>query len=140
METAQINKTGSDERYCEHCGKVLYGRTDQRFCNDTCRNTFNRNKSLQEKQAAHENLPEIFRIIKRNYEILKGLGPLGPDEGILVEKGGVKDYGIDPRFFTSIYIDGDQIWRFCFERGWWEPETEKGGWEVRDRPGQAEIN
>lgn len=139
MNNRQDLKPGSGERHCQHCGKVLYGRTDQRFCNDTCRNTFNRNKALQEKQAANENIPEIFRIIKRNYELLKAMGPLGPGEGLLSEKGSLKDMGIDTRFFTSIYIEGDQIWRFCFERGWREFEEENSGWEIQDCREQAET-
>jgi len=35
-------QTENPDKTCENCGKSLYGRTDKRFCNDNCRNTYNR--------------------------------------------------------------------------------------------------
>lgn len=52
---------------CENCGKELFGRTDKRFCNDGCRNQFNREKAVREQQKAQDNLPEILKIIQKNY-------------------------------------------------------------------------
>ena len=50
---------------CENCGKPLFGRTDKRFCNDGCRNVFNRKKTAVLRGGDHENIPQIFRIIKK---------------------------------------------------------------------------
>src|ERR1700749_2176709 len=110
-----IKPANSDEKYCENCGKVLFGRTDKRFCNDTCRNTFNREKNLREQIKEHENLPEIFRIIKHNYRILKSFGELkAPNEGFWIDEATIWDQGFDERFFTSVYLEGDKLFKFCF--------------------------
>lgn len=106
------------ENTCEHCRKPLFGRTDKRFCNDTCRNTFNRAKAEREKIQAHENLPEIFRIIKKNYEILKKKVPnaLHADESVFTSTGKFLDTGFNPRFFTSIHTTSNgETWYCCFE-------------------------
>jgi predicted nucleic acid-binding Zn ribbon protein len=57
-------QTQNPENTCENCGKPLFGRTDKRFCNDNCRNTYNRQKTLLEQKKAHDNLPEISRPLK----------------------------------------------------------------------------
>jgi len=132
-----IKSANAEEKHCENCGKVLFGRTDKRFCNDTCRNTFNREKHLREKVKENENLPEILRIIKRNYQILQSMrhGPL--EEGLQVYmpvKELIKE-GFNFKYFTSIYEDEDGLWRFCFERGWREVDEY---FFIQDRPEQAE--
>jgi predicted nucleic acid-binding Zn ribbon protein len=126
-----------EEKPCKNCGKALFGRTDKRFCNDTCRNAFNRNKSLREHQAVHENLPEIFKIIKRNYELLKALGPPASDTQVWIRNGYPEDEGINPKFFTSVYQEGDILWRFCFDYGW--RIYEGGGWNIYRQSAQADI-
>lgn len=111
------------DKTCENCGKALFGRTDKRFCNDTCRNTYNRNKALLEQKKAHDNLPEIFKIIKRNYEILQSLGTEKLEYGSYssVSINYLKKQGFNFRFCTSIH-EGEraQVWKFCFEYGWLE--------------------
>ncbi|GAA3976628.1 putative nucleic acid-binding Zn ribbon protein [Mucilaginibacter dorajii] len=113
--------TGTEkENSCAHCHKPLFGRTDKRFCNDTCRNTFNRQKTENQKLQASANLPEIFRIIKRNYEILKENCPqvLDHDENMLVNAKEFLKTGFSPKFFTSVHITSyGEIWYCCFELG-----------------------
>ena len=116
-------KPAETEKHCEECGKALFGRTDKRFCTDTCRNTFNREKAAREAVKAHENLPEVFRIIKKNYEILQSLHleTLKREEHCHVETKLLLAKGMNFKFFTSQYIDRDGT-RFncCFELGWQE--------------------
>jgi hypothetical protein len=106
--------------HCENCGKELFGRTDKRFCNDGCRNQFNREKAFRDAQKAHDNLPEIFKIIKRNYGILQTHHPekLHPDERISFDIADLKADGFNFKFFTSTdEIDGE-AYKFCFDIGW----------------------
>lgn len=108
---------------CENCGKPLFGRTDKRFCNDNCRNTYNRQKTLKQLKEAHENLPEIFRIIKRNYEILQDIGAtnIKSKKYYRVSREQLMKDGFNFRFCTSACSDRDNaIWKFCFEYGWQE--------------------
>ncbi|MCR8556923.1 DUF2116 family Zn-ribbon domain-containing protein [Mucilaginibacter sp. BJC16-A38] len=127
-------------KHCENCGKELFGRTDKRFCNDGCRNQFNREKAAREKQKAHDNLPEIFKIIKRNYEILQGysLKGLHEDEAIFTDTWRLKEQGFNFKFFTSQVIerDGERI-NCCFEFGWYEEVSSTCSMVYRPR--QAKI-
>ena len=107
-------------RYCRECEKILHGRSDQKFCNDTCRNTFNKKKVKQEKLPPHPLQKAILKIIERNYDILKRAypHPIVPAryEYIAVAR---MDKKFDPDFFTSIYQTPDgERWYVCFDRGW----------------------
>lgn len=108
------------EPTCENCGKALFGRTDKRFCHDSCRNEFNRKKRAAEQIAEYENLPEILKIIKRNHEILKTykLEQSDPGDTITVSRSELLNKGYHFKFFTSLgmYMKG-KIWKFCFDYG-----------------------
>lgn len=106
---------------CENCGKELYGRIDKRFCNDNCRNEFNRRKKQLEAQNQHDNLPEILKIIKNNYAILKSYGPLEDTRSFIeVERNELVSKGFNFKFFTSTTTYHQDEYKFCFERGWTE--------------------
>jgi len=127
------------EKTCQHCNKILHGRSDQRFCNDTCRNTFNRLKRQQEKISDHQNTPEIFRIIKHNYELLKALKPPHePDSYIWIKdtEYTLKE-GFNSKFFTSIYKEpSGSIWYCIFEYGFCMGEKDM---QICWLPDQAET-
>src|SRR5690606_68991 len=57
-------------RSCEDCSKVLRGRSDKRFCNNGCRNNFNRKRRQVLIHQVPQNYREIFKVIKSNYLIL----------------------------------------------------------------------
>lgn len=124
---------------CQYCEKILHGRSDQKFCNDTCRNTFNREKRAAEKVEENANTPEIFRIIKRNYQILKRKFPraLEPNEYYNPETEIFLSLGIDTRFCTSTFIDHEGkhwacVFEMCFCLG-------KAYCFVKDFPEQAQV-
>jgi len=135
MGTTQ-EKAATNEPRCENCGKPLFGRTDKRFCNDGCRNAFNRKKIADLRAGDHENIPEIFRIIKKNYEILKSHGSLGQDKQFYFDAKILADEGFNFNFCTSVYEEKDTVWKFCFERGWCISGTTCF---IMDRPEQAEV-
>lgn len=55
---------------CAQCGHDLKRRTDKRFCNDTCRNTYNRIQRQQRHIPFPEQAKDIIQAIKRNYQII----------------------------------------------------------------------
>jgi len=127
------------ENTCRQCGRPLHGRSDKTFCNDGCRNTFNRRKREHQRSLDHSNMPEIFRTIKSNYDILKSLTsgePLEKDLRISLETKALSAKGFNPKFFTSSYQDSEGTWHFCFERGWL---IQQDYCQVMDRPEQARI-
>jgi hypothetical protein len=42
-----------EKRYCLHCGHQLRGRADKKFCNDSCRSTYN-----------HKDDPSAFPVVR----------------------------------------------------------------------------
>jgi len=110
-----------ETRYCRECGKILHGRSDQVYCNDTCRNTFNKHKEKQTKTPPHPNEKEIFAIIRRNYDILKRLTPKGiyPGHQLSQSLENVSEK-FNKNFFTGMIETNEGIWHLCFDRGWRE--------------------
>ncbi|WP_146202860.1 hypothetical protein [Pedobacter paludis] len=93
---------------------------------------------MAEKIAEHENTPEIFRIIKRNYEILKKAypNPMKDNENGMIDSPLLKQKGFNPKFFTSVLIDaGGQPWHCVFEMGF---ITGDKSTLVKDFPQQAQ--
>lgn len=58
-------------RTCLTCEKPLKGRSDKKFCDDFCRNTFNN----QLKAADNSYFREINNILRRNRRVLESLLP-----------------------------------------------------------------
>ncbi|WP_448104343.1 hypothetical protein [Pedobacter panaciterrae] len=105
---------------CENCGKPLAGRTDKRFCHDGCKNTFSRVKKQAEQVAEHENLPEIFRIIKRNYELINTSNLPKENEEFLYydDMSGLLAQGFKSKSFTSVFTDENvKTWHCIFDVG-----------------------
>lgn len=126
------------QKTCQHCHKVLHGRSDQRYCNDTCRNTFNRLKRQQDKIADHQNTPKIIRIIKNNYEILKSHSkrPL-IDQTLNLPSTILTGEGLNPKFYTSCFTDSQGTeWKCIFERCYSMGDDQSF---IQDFPEQAEI-
>jgi len=101
---------------CEECGKEIRGRSDKRFCDDVCRNNFNRKKRLAEQVIIPEEALEVVRAIKKNYRLLKSVAE---GDYTLLPEGlpALLRKGFNPNYFTSIrHIDGD-LYRFCFDCG-----------------------
>jgi hypothetical protein len=108
-------------RNCQYCDKPLSGRSDKTFCDDSCRNNFNKQKRKAEKVQPHPSAKAIFRIIIRNYEILKSTHAASQaDDDLFVffhEKE--MDPEFNPNFYTSIhYLNQSELWYFCFDQGW----------------------
>lgn len=104
------------KQHCQECGKEIHGRSDKRFCNDTCRNNLNRKKRIAEQVIIPDIALEIIRIIKNNYRLLKsgglesGITAFQPIKNLL-------ERGFNPGFFTSIREEEGDVYHFCFECG-----------------------
>ena len=61
------------ERVCNECKQDLFGRKDQKFCSDYCRNTYN--NRLNEDSTKY--IRRINGILRKNRRILEGLNPEG---------------------------------------------------------------
>jgi len=114
-----MDQIHTPKKTCEMCKTVLHGRSDQRFCNDTCRNSFNRIKREMEKVSLPSEAVEIIKIIKRNYQILKSEIP-----GQVIDKYGtiqcnadtIVKNGLNLKYFTSSFGGGEDKWYCVFDR------------------------
>ena len=124
-------------RYCRQCDKPLHGRSDQIYCNDTCRNTYNKQKTRAHKIPPHPNQKAIFKAIQRNYEILKSLYPTRIRTGnhhSYVQSYIPKDFNRE--FYTGVEQDKEGLWFVCFDRGWMDG---KEYLLVKDFPDKANM-
>ncbi|MBO4572024.1 MAG: hypothetical protein J5699_08875 [Bacteroidales bacterium] len=55
-----------EQRYCLECGEVFSGRSDKRFCSDSCRNSYHNSASRQSKAYSYR----INSLLNRNHAIL----------------------------------------------------------------------
>lgn len=127
----------TETRHCRQCEKQLYGRIDQVYCNDNCRNTYNKQQTRLNKIEPHPNQKAIFKIIQRNYEILKRLYPypISPYRYEYANKQRMPT-DFEPNFFTGIQHTDNVEWFVCFDRGW---RIEGDRYHLKDFPHKAEL-
>lgn len=106
-------------RCCENCGANIAGRSDKKFCNDYCRNTYN-NKIPND---VTEQIRPVVAILSANRKILKEA--LAKSEGELIDKQVLIYLGFNPRYCTEHKeLNGEQYY-FSFEFGFREEKDGK---------------
>jgi hypothetical protein len=61
------------KRHCCECGSVIRGRSDKKFCGDSCRTQHHNRQNA----STHRQVRLINNILKRNRRILEQLVPAG---------------------------------------------------------------
>lgn len=82
-------------RCCRECRAPLAGRSDKKFCDDACRNSYNNRQHYQR----NKEMRRINRILARNYRILESLNP---GDSARCSKQELMLQGFDFHHFTSI--------------------------------------
>ncbi|MBR2770950.1 MAG: hypothetical protein IKD78_02895, partial [Bacteroidales bacterium] len=62
-----------EKRKCLYCGEPIIGRVDKKFCCDSCRNSYNYEKTHKQINVVRK----INGILARNRNILEELNPTG---------------------------------------------------------------
>jgi hypothetical protein len=103
----------TEKRYCLHCQELLKGRSDQRYCDDACRNAFFNEKSKNE----HSQVRAIDLALKKNRRILMEF--LRTDKIISVTENNLLQKGFDFKYHTHQLrtTSGLQYW-FCYDYGY----------------------
>jgi predicted nucleic acid-binding Zn ribbon protein len=116
IETCTPVRTG----YCLSCAKAVKGRSDKKFCNDYCRNTYNNRK----KNADVPLVKRINGILLKNRSILLGL--FGPGEDTTrLSKSRMIEKGFSFRYFTNTYTNKNgMVYYFCYDYGYLLLENE----------------
>lgn len=102
------------DKKCIECNKPLKGRTDKKFCDDFCRNSYN-NKLNSDSNTYVRN---INNILRRNRRLLEETLPTS-DEMTKITKQKMLEKGFQFKYFTHTYINKKgNVYYFCYEYGY----------------------
>jgi predicted glycosyl hydrolase (DUF1957 family) len=107
------------DRKCLQCFEQLRGRTDQKFCNDQCRGSYNNRQRIESKYV----IRTINRILKKNYLILTSMtteGKTTTNRSVLENKGYHFEY-----FTCALVKSNSKASYFCYDQGYKELENNK---------------
>ena len=106
-------------KYCLACNKPLRGRTDKKFCDDHCRNSFNN----QLKAGSNNCIRNINNALRKNRRILEGL-LVGGETTVKASRDKLLQQGFLFSYHTHTYTNrrGNR-YHFCYEYGWLELEN-----------------
>jgi hypothetical protein len=105
------------EHRCGYCEKELFGRSDKKYCNDSCRNKANSSIRKRMKWDEPKHLYQIERDIRRNRRILAGTKAWEGEPKILT-RGALLDQGFNFEFYTNILETKKGRYYYCFEYGY----------------------
>jgi predicted nucleic acid-binding Zn ribbon protein len=109
------------KNYCPECNEKLRGRTDKKFCSDSCRSMYhNRQKSDQSMV-----LKMIDKRLKLNRKILMGLYDTLTGDSKMVPLKYVENLGFTFNFYTHIENDTQDEMVFCYEYGYRKVDNQK---------------
>lgn len=110
---------GMEERLCKECGQKLYGRKDQKFCSDYCRNTFN--NRLNEDSTKY--IRRINNILRKNRRILSKLNPEGK---ATVDALSLAEEGFNFHYYTNTYTTKTgSVYYFCYDQGYLKLDNDR---------------
>ena len=114
--TIESNSTIPEKRVCLECGQGLHGRSDQKYCSDMCRNSYNNKVN----SLVNNYVRNVNNALKRNRRILIELNPRGK---IKIEKSKLVAAGFNFNYYTNIYTTkSGNVYYFCYEQGYLELE------------------
>lgn len=103
-----------EARVCLVCRKPLKGRSDKKFCDDHCRNSYNN----QLKSDKNLYIRYINKILKRNRRVLESLTPFNK-KTFKVSRERLLRLGFSPEYFTHTETAENGItFTFCYEYGY----------------------
>lgn len=108
-----------DNRKCLLCHKALIGRADKKFCDETCRNTYNNKITSQSRMGMRSAQSILTRNRKILHELLGNESKKSVNLAMLLSKG----YHLD--YLTCIKTaQNGRLSKFCFEFGLRELDNE----------------
>lgn len=101
-------------KLCAACGKLIKGRSDKKFCDDYCRNSYN-NSVNSDITASMRN---INNILRRNRRVLQQFLPQH-EEMAKQPRGKLLTAGLNFQYITEMYTTKKgSVYRFCYEFGY----------------------
>ena len=101
--TKDMKRMEEEKRCCPNCNRPFTGRSDKKFCSDSCRTMFN-NRIKRACRTQHGELSRIDRILKKNHAIIERLYSRGERETTFTELFGM---GFNFEYQTSMRENPD---------------------------------
>jgi hypothetical protein len=102
-----------EKKICLDCGESIKGRSDKKFCNDICRNSYN-NKLNSDTNNLVRN---VNNTLRKNRRILEEL--LEGKTKLTVPKQKLTGKGFDYNYFTNQRVTKEaKSYYFCYEYGY----------------------
>jgi hypothetical protein len=99
---------------CLTCNKLIRGRTDKKFCDDYCRNTYNN----QLNSAGNNTIRNINYALRKNRRILESLLP-EHEKMIKVNLEKLSQEGFIFKYYTHAYCNSrGRFYYFCYDHGY----------------------
>ena len=100
------------KKLCLECGAEVIGRSDKKFCDDACRNTYNNKLDVGDKNLVRN----INNRLKKNYKILSEINTAGKTK---TTKQFLEQKGFNFNYFTSIYTtQKGAVYYYCYNQGY----------------------
>jgi predicted nucleic acid-binding Zn ribbon protein/YHS domain-containing protein len=104
----------AEARACLVCKKPLKGRSDKKFCDDHCRNTYNN----ELKSGRHMYIRQVNTILKKNRRILEHLLPANKTS-YKTKKEKLQRLGFHLNFYTHTDTSKKgNTYYFCYDYGY----------------------
>jgi hypothetical protein len=104
----------SAAKTCLACGKPIKGRSDKKFCDDFCRNTYNN----QLKSGDNNYVRSINNSLRRNRRILEELLP-ETEKMAKTTKEKLLQKGFQFKYSTHSYTNAKgNVYLFCYDYGY----------------------
>lgn len=101
------------EKKCLECQKQVRGRSDKRFCDDSCRNTYNNRLNNVQNTITRT----INNILRKNRKILMCLLVEGNLEKLSIERMKLEGFNFDYHTHTLITSEGKR-YVFIYDYGY----------------------
>lgn len=103
-----------EERICLECGAKIRGRTDKKFCNDQCRNSYH-NRMKNDTSAV---IKKVNQILRHNRAVIHRLIP--EEKGkTTVQRNKMAGDGFNFIYHTHTYTTRNgHTYFFCYEYGY----------------------
>jgi len=101
-----------ETKTCLYCDKPILGRSDKKFCDDQCRNSYNN----QLNSDSNNLVRNINNILRKNRRIMEELNVGGKKT---LPKSKLTERGFNFNYFTHLLTTKTgKTYYFCYEHGY----------------------
>lgn len=109
-----------EERFCLHCRGRVRGRSDKKFCSDSCRNMHNN----QLNSTANAIIRNVNITLLKNRRLLGMF--LGDEVRLVISRESMLLKGFNFEYFTKRFVDNDgYTYFFVYEYGYFALSAEE---------------